>query len=447
MPVYEEKLICPLAIRFTQEHVRTTFRDGHNVEATVHQIETQPGDGCTYDIILRAPFPHIEITRWTGYDDGSRAEDTHWYTFDNRRLYCLQRAAAAHWPRRVAAVVEVIYSADRSSWKRKFDTTTQGQCVSVRRSSLQDPIGTWHWQQAVQQRSAGAVMVAHLFALRAVGADDAKTCVKSLMDAPDAPEEPVSKTASTSPSQGLPGMELRDAVARLLASKQEALRVAEDGGSDSDATPSTGLSDDEAPPKAVKAKTMPPAYTEETNSAEDAEEDAAEDAEEVAEEESLLTMLKRVLGGMWKGSRGETYKFHPLTEHSWTCVRNGDGGHKKFTVTYDEESKLVWWGIEGTYFFDPSELFEAQHQVKWYGAQDGEKQKPRFWWNRLVGGRYAEPCRKGGRTVAQSGGRGGHHKGSASGDVNLQPRGSEAKTGPRSQYASRKAWGNWVAKA
>lgn len=340
MPVYEEKLICPFAIRFTQEHIRTTFRDGRDVEATTRQIVPESADGSSYDVILRAPFPHIEITRW---HDSPVSEDVHWFTFDNRRLYSLQRAAAQYWPKRVAAVVEVLYSADRTSWKRKFDTMTSGQRVSVRHSSLQNSIGTWHWHRAVEQRSTGTVMVAHLCALRAVEVDDAKTSVDALLDAP---EEKVTKKAL-----------VFDAMPYVQNCITGVSKVAsEDRASDSDATPSTGLSDDEAPQKPSVA--APP-------------------------EQSILATLTKNLKGTWKGSRGETYTFHPFEEHTWTCMRNEDGSHKKFTVTYDKNSSLVWWGVDGKYFLDPSELCGWTNQIKWYNPDDLKKQRPKFKWNRV----------------------------------------------------------------
>lgn len=197
MPVYEEKLISPFAIRFTQEHVRVTFRDGGHVEETLSQIQVQPADGVEYDLIIRAPFPNIEIIRWSGkHHDRSDGENNasagsvrkskncsaHWFTFDNRRLYCLQRAAEAYWPRRVAAVVEVLYKADRNSWWRKYDTTTAGRSAQLRVSGLEWlPLDRWDWRKAVTRGSAGLNQVAD----EAVAADDEKPSVDALVNAPD----------------------------------------------------------------------------------------------------------------------------------------------------------------------------------------------------------------------------------------------------------------------
>jgi len=143
MPVYEEKLISPLALRFTQEHIKTIFRDGHVVEETVGEIEVQPSTHADYDLVLTAPFPQIEIIRW-GRGDGD-GQGLHWFTLDNRRLYCLQKAAMKHWPQRVAAKVEILY-ADPGAVKRKYDSTTLGESVTVADSCKDAPLFRWDWR-------------------------------------------------------------------------------------------------------------------------------------------------------------------------------------------------------------------------------------------------------------------------------------------------------------
>lgn len=158
MPIFEEKLICPLAVRFTQEHIRTTFRDGRVVEASMAEIRPEPGVG-EYDLILCAPFPAIEIVRlksprqssWrrrANGRSGAREEDRgeHWFTLDNRRLYCLQRTAAAHWPKRVAARVEILY-ADPGSFWRKYDSSTCGNSVTIAHSCRAAPLTRWDWRK------------------------------------------------------------------------------------------------------------------------------------------------------------------------------------------------------------------------------------------------------------------------------------------------------------
>lgn len=181
MPIYEEKLICPLAVRFTQQRIRETFKDGHDVEATIDEITAVPGvDG--YDIILDMPFPCIEIVRWSANGRGAGRDD-HWFSFDNRRLYCLQRAASECWPKRVAIPVHVLY-ADAGTIRKKLDSRTQGLSVSIGHAfATPDELETWAWRNVVQGRAPPGLEVSML-AEEAVSADDSKTRVSDLLDAP-----------------------------------------------------------------------------------------------------------------------------------------------------------------------------------------------------------------------------------------------------------------------
>lgn len=184
MPIYEEKLISPLAVRFTQQRIRTTFRDNREVEATIKQITARPGVGG-YDIILDAPFPTIEIVRYSPNGRKVSGED-HWFTFDNRRLYCLQRIAAAYWPKRVGAIVEVLY-ADSGAIRKKLDTNTCGLSVSIGHAfATANELKDWAWRDAVQERAVDGFHAA-VEAEAAVLADDAKTSVSDLMEAPGVP--------------------------------------------------------------------------------------------------------------------------------------------------------------------------------------------------------------------------------------------------------------------
>jgi hypothetical protein len=185
MPLYEEKLISPLAVRFTQQRIRTTFKDGREVEATIKEINALTGRG-DYDIILDAPFPAIEVIRWK--PNGRKAGGgEHWFSFDNRRLYCLQRLAAAHWPKRVAAKVEVLY-ADAGTIRKKLDSQTEGLRVTIGHAfATADELTEWSWRQAVQARAPPGNFT--LQAEACIKADDAKTSVHDLMDVPEVAEE------------------------------------------------------------------------------------------------------------------------------------------------------------------------------------------------------------------------------------------------------------------
>lgn len=177
MPLYEEKLISPLAIRFTQQRIRETFRDGHEVEATIGEIKVLPGVG-DYDVMLEAPFPAIEIIRWAANGRKS-SKGEHWFTFDNRRLYCLQRLAAKHWPKHVGAKVEVLY-ADAGTIRKKLDSKTLGLTVTIGHAfAAPHELVEWSWRKAVASRAANDKIEA------LIAADAAKTCVNDLIDFPD----------------------------------------------------------------------------------------------------------------------------------------------------------------------------------------------------------------------------------------------------------------------
>lgn len=188
MPIYEEKLISPLSIRFTQDYIRTTFRDGRQLETAVNAMKAEPGVE-DYDLILRAPFPHIEIIRWriprygVGRIKTSSLESReHWFTLDNRRLYCLQRAAVALWPRRVAAVVEIMYADPGSIW-RKYDSSSYGFCVHLGPSSSEPSTDRWDWREKVLPLEMRHDEEPGILGL--VLEDDKKRKVGDLRDTPD----------------------------------------------------------------------------------------------------------------------------------------------------------------------------------------------------------------------------------------------------------------------
>jgi hypothetical protein len=202
-------LLSPFDIHFSQTRIRTEFQDGHTVEETTPLIQTVPrgtrrspaegepcaadkdataeakegepeevdeeeilGDGCEdlsaptrgEDFKMQSfPFPRIEVTRWrcklrepdgapkldpsTGLELYSHEE--RWFTFDNRRLYCLQKAATAVWPTEVRCeVIEVPHNLAKCRELRKFDTRTFGCTVLVGRRD-ETNLDTWSWRAAV----------------------------------------------------------------------------------------------------------------------------------------------------------------------------------------------------------------------------------------------------------------------------------------------------------
>lgn len=181
MPIYEEKVISPFAIHFTQEHIKTHFQDGRVVEDTVPEIQLTPSDGNDFDIILKAPFPNIEILRWQPPHCGE-GEAKSWFTLDNRRLYCLQRMAAEHWPKRVGAAVDILYS-DTGRVRKKYDSSTEGRSVTISPSVKVPALRRWDWRVQIAQsplvdREEAAK------AMQAVNKDCAKPSVQDLCDVP-----------------------------------------------------------------------------------------------------------------------------------------------------------------------------------------------------------------------------------------------------------------------
>lgn len=198
-------LVSPYDVRFSQFRIRAEFQDGRPLDEAQALIEVRPragaeapgdsadagaaeappagespgaaaedgahaGDledlsaerGEEFDL-LSAPFQQIEVTRWrcklrdpdgsarTDPDTGLElyASEERWFAFDNRRLCCLQRAAAKHWPREVRMCVVVVPPVlARTRELRKFDTTTSGSSISVGRRDDPEPVA-WCWRTQV----------------------------------------------------------------------------------------------------------------------------------------------------------------------------------------------------------------------------------------------------------------------------------------------------------
>jgi hypothetical protein len=96
-----------------------------------------------FECALRHPFPNIEIIRWrptTREEDGKPIlkdgeevfGEEQWFTFDNRRLYCLQQAALKVWPKPVCVVVHSLRDMPAIRCAvRKFKTTSAGRRVEI----------------------------------------------------------------------------------------------------------------------------------------------------------------------------------------------------------------------------------------------------------------------------------------------------------------------------
>lgn len=182
-------LLSPTEIHFSQTRIRDAFQDGRLVAETIPTIKAGPivdrakakaaadagvsATEATEDLsesqgrpfqLLSHPFPRIEVTRWrcklreadgqprldpaTGLELYSQEE--HFFSFDNRRLYCLQKAAALLWPQEVRCeVVELPANMARTRELRKFDTRTFGLSVIVGPRDDPDATTSWNWRTAV----------------------------------------------------------------------------------------------------------------------------------------------------------------------------------------------------------------------------------------------------------------------------------------------------------
>lgn len=165
--------LCPLDIRFSQFRARSRFRDGKllaDSEAMIRAVPITPGAASSSatgsssgtqgdkeavdrdssaDFLLETPFPPIQVLQWrcklrdgqgrprtdpkTGgelYDNEDR-----WFSLDNRRLYCLQKAAIRVWPQRVVAnVVELPpgpLTRTRTRQLKKFRTFDRGKTILI----------------------------------------------------------------------------------------------------------------------------------------------------------------------------------------------------------------------------------------------------------------------------------------------------------------------------
>jgi len=188
--------LSPLDVHFSQTRIRKVFQDKRTLDETTAEIsvvscnEAHDGDqtevastpsepvvvssssgkeaeagseGHRKTVFLKAPFPPIEVMKWrcklreadgtpkvdlnTGLELYSHEE--RWFTFDNRRLCCLQRAAAAVWPDE--ALCEVVEVPRELAWTRelrKFDTRTFGCSVTLGARTDSNP-ESWSWRAAV----------------------------------------------------------------------------------------------------------------------------------------------------------------------------------------------------------------------------------------------------------------------------------------------------------
>lgn len=175
------RLLSPFQVRFSQTHIRPLFQDGQSVNDAVPLVtselyeplpeeenEVEPGATDVFGAptgsdnwwLLQHPFPEIEVIQWRcklRKDDGTIKVDEagmelygdlEWHTLDNRRLYCLQRAAVKFHPKEVRIVVCIVRQEDAAVTRefRKFRTLDCGRTVGIgHRDEAEIP--RWSWRK------------------------------------------------------------------------------------------------------------------------------------------------------------------------------------------------------------------------------------------------------------------------------------------------------------
>jgi len=345
MPIYEEKLLCPLAVRFTQQHIRPVFQGGRALQDTIKQIEARPGKG-DYDVILKAPFPNIEIIRWSQKDEEQAEKNTrHWFTLDNRRLYCLQYVAASMWPKRVAVTVEVLYAAP-DGVRRKSNSLSVGRTVGIGHS-LKDIVSWWDWREVVSTVSPSTTTSDEEVqrAYNIITTDDGRSSIEQLEDAPTPP----SMLEMYLQSNPLP---------------TDAIEVPKDVNYPG----SEGSTTDPSTPRSASGSEV-------SNSPTRTHQTLQDDG---------LQCKELSIAGTWSDDFNETYEVKPNDQQdsSWTGERVGRGsGPRRTALWVDKAADTVWWGTAGSHYAQASLLYKREGAVRWYARDDVWGSWPQFtWW-------------------------------------------------------------------
>jgi len=315
------------------------------LEETINQIQMVPGkDG--YDFVLKAPFPSIEIIRWSQFDtEATEALANHWFTLDNRRLYCLQRVAASLWPKKCVAHVEVLYSTCHGI-KRKDTSGTVGRDVAIRHSDKDMESGHWDWRATVE----AGLETGLRRAMRGVTQDD----IRVAQDFVTCEDEKASTEELLEAPEALSIFNVTD-VERAVSL--------------------TGTSTEEG--SSVAENTSTPTSSRGTPNVDETEPCRDSDPDET------LAALKVKLEGTWAGKRAETYEVIDSGKWAtWKCIvrRGAHGASKTYTLWYDQESNCICWGLDWKYFVDASEFLENSTCLQWYGSF-AKKNKPDFIWH------------------------------------------------------------------
>lgn len=342
MSSLEERLICPFAVRFTQDEIKSKFEDGQDLEETVKEIQSEPGvDG--YDFILKAPFLKLQITRRSlVHTDLAEDDVDHWFALGNRRLYCLQRAAASLWPKKCAARVDLVHA------EKKDVSTVIGHAVTIEQLDKRhaEQSNRWDWRTAVQvglethlRRSLRGISDCDIRqAHELVASDDRKAYTQELANVIQIHSPSIRKLSEATTTPTDIGFSDFGSIA------------------DNMSTPS---------PRSANSAEEPHMPSECTR----------------RRSNDTLSALCVKLQGTWAGEKGETYEVKESgKEATWTCVRwDSCGSAKKYTLWYDAKSNCIAWGLDWSYYVDASEFLRDPRQLQWYSGFQ-KSHKPRFTW-------------------------------------------------------------------
>lgn len=163
----QTETMCPFDIRFSQKRARQVFRDGRPLSEAIGLIQVEPAtkSESSNSRRVKAPFPPIQVIQWrckmrdeaTGrplIDPATGGElidaEDRWFSLDNRRLYCLQKAASAYWPDRLMVeVVKLPPGLTGTRQLKKFRTNDGGQSILMGSRDEDEKLDRWSWREAV----------------------------------------------------------------------------------------------------------------------------------------------------------------------------------------------------------------------------------------------------------------------------------------------------------
>jgi len=257
-----------------------------------------------------------------------------------------------HWPKRVAAEVDILYADHGRVW-RKYDSTSFGHAVSIGHSFKGAQVDFFDWCM-----EAEAIMsnICDAASWEAAAKDDDKASVDALENAADDDGEALSSS-----------------VLRLLQMEDSK------GHDDTPSTSAIGSHDLDCSGAADRCS------------------DDVGSSEAESELDLFAASDVNLAQGEWQGQKGSSYSISRSTnkgQGDWICWRQDvNGSSKSFKLFYDWDYDLIWWGAAGTYFASATELEEHPESLRWYANTDEQMSKPKITWALSDGASPSKPNR------------------------------------------------------